>query len=888
MAGASNPSDVELDEILRAELDAINQRRKALGREAVTAGSSAPPSPVLDVVGLTLSGGGIRSASFSLGVLQALNEANALRKIDYLSTVSGGGYIGSALSATMTTNGGKFAFGQSTGPRSVDASLTDVMDTPAVGHLRNYSNYLMPFGLRDLVTAIAIVLRGLVTNVTLVLPVILLLAAVTIYSSPDRSDLLEPNILGIPLVWLKVTHFGVTILVTLFAFPLFMLWAIYRSHCAAHKQSEFRTWIPVFASAYLIVIAAFFFCELQPFLIAGMFDLADEAGKAHGHDRSLLTAFITRLAAIATPIAAIVTFFRQQVGTLLKSVTSASGMSRKLAAFAAHGAIWFAGAALPLLIWVGYLHLCYWGIINNIPPSQDSVEQSAIHGTIRLEGPGINLRGAVDCRPSAESSCGQASSKPAPLPFGEFYDGTHTPGWLINTAATVSGWLTPLVPAGEFRDWLKIRPVTVLYVIVGLLLMAFSWLMRPNGNSLHRLYRDRLSKAFLFNPDRLARERHHASEQTVDQGRDFETLDTIKISALAPEIPTAPYHLINAALNVQGSDYANRRGRNADFFLFSPRYVGSEATGYAPTTVMEEKTALDLPTAMAISGAAFSSNMGSSSIRALTPTLALLNVRTGYWLCNPRFLGPNAANMDKPRASKWYLWSEISGRLYEDSAEVYITDGGHIENLGMYELLRRRARVIVVVDAEADPAMRLPSFMTLQRYARIDLGVRINMPWDGIRKATLKWMGFSGTCGACPSEAKSSAPADAAASNSPLRTDSGDSGPLASHGPHAAIGTIDYAGGETGWLLYIKSSLSGDENDYVRDYARRNGEFPHESTGDQFFSEEQFEVYRALGFHIVSRLLGGDDKLQVVGVPEPVTMMSDDPNVRTVREALLG
>ena len=96
--------------------------------------------------------------------------------------------------------------------------------------------------------------------------------------------------------------------------------------------------------------------------------------------------------------------------------------------------------------------------------------------------------------------------------------------------------------------------------------------------------------------------------------------------------PYAPYHLINAALNIQGSDYANRRGRNADFFLFSPLYIGSEATGYIGTIEHERKTALDLPTAMAISGAAFSSNMGASSIRALTATLALLNIRTGYWL----------------------------------------------------------------------------------------------------------------------------------------------------------------------------------------------------------------------------------------------------------------
>ena len=116
----------------------------------------------------------------------------------------------------------------------------------------------------------------------------------------------------------------------------------------------------------------------------------------------------------------------------------------------------------------------------------------------------------------------------------------------------------------------------------------------------------------------------------------------------------------------------------------------------------------------------------------------------------------------------------------------------------------------------------------------------------------------------------------------------GDAQPTCSSGPHAAIGTVDYDGGQKGWLLYIKSSLSGDENDYVRDYARRHADFPHESTGDQFFSEEQFEVYRALGFHIASRLLAGDDELQIHAVDGLAGISSTNANVRPMYEALFG
>jgi hypothetical protein len=245
---------------------------------------------------------------------------------------------------------------------------------------------------------------------------------------------------------------------------------------------------------------------------------------------------------------------------------------------------------------------------------------------------------------------------------------------------------------------------------------------------------------------------------------------------------------------------------------------------------------------MAISGAAASSNMGSNSIRALTPTLALLNVRLGYWLKNPRYVDERVR--PQRRSTPLYFWSEISGRLYENSDSVYLTDGGHIENLGVYELLRRRCKVIIAVDAEADAPMNSSSLMTLQRYARIDLGVRIDLPWTPIRDRTRALMARNAEKAGDPS--------------SPDEHDD----PLHNH-VHVAIGTVDYGNEEKGYLVYIKSSLTGDENDYIRDYARRNNRFPHETTGDQFFSEEQFEVYRALGFHISHGFLAGDHPVAV-------------------------
>ena len=120
----------------------------------------------------------------------------------------------------------------------------------------------------------AIVVRGLVANLGLVLPVVLLLAAFMIWSNPDRKALLRPELFGYPLNFVPVEHFGITLLLALLGLALFFLWALYRSvFVPADKQSEFRTRLPALAGTFLVVLAGSFFCELQPFVVAGMFDI---------------------------------------------------------------------------------------------------------------------------------------------------------------------------------------------------------------------------------------------------------------------------------------------------------------------------------------------------------------------------------------------------------------------------------------------------------------------------------------------------------------------------------------------------------------------------------------------------------------------------------------
>jgi len=738
-------------EIFDLEKTAINRRRKKHNRPPIDLEEEDKerdgtpimrPTPASNVIGLALSGGGIRSSAFCLGAMQALNAADLIEKIDYLSTVSGGGYIGTSMTAAMSEGtAGKFPF----------ASELRKNEAPGVQHIRDHSNYLFPQGLLNIFSNIVVYLRGLAANAVLLLPWLLLSAALTIWLNPNVKAL--------------APYFGLTRNAVLGFIILLALWALWRSTSRGRQNSDVGFGVRLFGvllGAVLVVA----FIELQPFLLNGMFKGGFFA-KASTSLKSL-TKFLV-------PIGTAIGFLGRFLGDALKRTTEKPGMTAFAIRIAIKFAMYLAGAAVPLALWVAYLYLSYWGIQNCNPSS---------------------------CNPQA-------------------------PNWLVTLAS-------PSLIGGD---------ILVLYVVAGAALAVISLLLDPNANSLHRLYRDRLSKAFLFNPSKRMTagavpwlKRVTRAESTTQlRNSDLEPLDRFKLSNLSTG--QAPYHLINASLNIEASKYANRRGRNADFFIFSPSFTGSEATGYVETSQMETRlTGFTAGTAMAISGAAASSNMGSATIKPLVPTLAILNIRLGYWFTNPaKIAGALKKSFAQRLLDRAYFLNELLGLLREDSGIVYLTDGGHLENLGLYELLRRRCKLIIAVDAEADPDMSFGSLVTLERYARIDFGIRIDLPWATVRDVSREASAEILKSGGLPF---SKAP----------------------HGPHCALGTIYYPRkvGEKdeqasmGILLYIKSSCTGDESDYVIDYKRRNPAFPHETTVDQLFTEEQFEAYRALGFHAVN------------------------------------
>lgn len=367
-------------------------------------------------------------------------------------------------------------------------------------------------------------------------------------------------------------------------------------------------------------------------------------------------------------------------------------------------------------------------------------------------------------------------------------------------------------------DQIENTKVRWLIVIV-LVSCVLSWpFLDINDFSLHPFYRSRLANTYLVRPNITGKLQGGAS---------------VKLSESRIENSRAPYHIINASLNAGESTAPEIRGRIADFFEFSPDFCGAESIGYAATDAYEEKNKeLDLATAMAISGGAASPYMGVNS-SATKFLFALLNIRLDYWLSVP---GRDATWKDRAPSQ---LIRQMLGMLDEKSAAINLSDGGHIENLGVYTLLKRRCKLIVAIDGECDPQISCSSLIQAMRYAEIDFGIKIDIDLNRLKSAL--W--------------DKTPDVDGTAARSPFTR------------YHFSLGTINYGTyeketgdkkevvKEIGYLLYIKSSMTGNEPDMLMRYKQNHIDFPHQSTGDLFYNEEQFECYRALGEHIVQDIL---------------------------------
>jgi hypothetical protein len=361
--------------------------------------------------------------------------------------------------------------------------------------------------------------------------------------------------------------------------------------------------------------------------------------------------------------------------------------------------------------------------------------------------------------------------------------------------------------------------------------LVFFWrVLDINFTAPHQLYKRKLGEAYLVQPD------------PADSTASLRENVSLKLADCTAK-NRAPYHLVNCALNVPASTNSRMQGRLTDFFLFSPAFCGSPLTGYAATKDWQDADeTLDLGTAMAISGAAAAPQMGTGTIKNLSFWMALFNVRLGYWIRNP--LHPHRGRGTPPGLT--YLLQEMFGRANEKRPYINVSDGGHIENLGVYELLRRRCKYIVAVDGEQDAKMTFHGLTTLQRLAAIDLGVTIDVGVDALR---LSDKGLSHSHFAF---CRIHYPPDPPKQGDPPKPDGGKE--------------------SYGYMIYLKLSLTGNEGEFIRRYRLDEPEFPHQSTADQFFTEAQFEAYRSLGEHV-------GDKMFLPALVEP-DMATSIPDVK--------
>ncbi len=292
------------------------------------------------------------------------------------------------------------------------------------------------------------------------------------------------------------------------------------------------------------------------------------------------------------------------------------------------------------------------------------------------------------------------------------------------------------------------------------------------------------------------------------------------------------------ALNLVHGERLAWQERKAHTFTASALHAGSLMVGYrrtragagGPRAHYGGAEGMSLGTAVTISGAAASPNMGYHSSPLVTFLLTLFNVRLGWWLGNPGVRGDHTFYLASPRVAVRPIVAEAFGLTSSTGPYVYLSDGGHFENLGLYEMVLRRCHFVVVSDASCDEGGVFQDLGSAVRKIRADMGVPID---------------FEGGIGILP---RSADPVKRAGSLywalGRIRYSIADPPPTPAGDP----------GARDGWLLYIKPAFCGTEPPDVCEYAMAHGRFPHESTTDQFFSESQFESYRMLGSHVMQQM----------------------------------
>lgn len=846
--------------------------------------------PPGDAIGLALSGGGIRSATFNLGLLQALAKMGLLKEIDYLSTVSGGGYIGCWLSAlirrkTREIESKRKPDQKEAGQKNTDlakealeqieSELAGPNESPPVSFLRSYSNYLTPRAnlfSTDSLAAVANLLCNCYLNQAIL---IALLTAVLITPRLltdifDRVGSLFTGSLSILVVLSAV-------LLALSVIGIHQQLKLGTDQQAGPGNIIFRVLVPAVLAACLLSYSLN--AAVNPATM-GDSDIAliDRSGIS-----AAWAAFGATLYMLFWWLARLLDDSRDAAGDLTAGAAESRGLGARIIV-----------AGTPVLAGALGGWLFYWlaWLLNEIGPDQGKWVALNLGAalTLKIFSLMIVLHIGLAADEFSEQNrewwgrlggvtlmfalvwlalFGIAIYGPVAVIWAQnWIVGTGITGWLVSTISGV--WLGKSGKTGgkDSSRWLeliaRIAPHVFIAGLLVLLATAFhyatadvpryhpdasfseiaddtlramdrvpsvvvfgtflacvgvflllAWRVDVNLFSMNHFYRSRLTRCYLgaSNPNR------NPSKFTGFDPADDEV-------GLA-DCTHRPYHIINTALNlVRGEELAWQQ-RKAASFTFTPLYSGFQLPDsvrgpkgqpigrFRPTH--EYMAGFDLGTGLAISGAAASPNMGYHTSPVLAFLLTLFNVRLGRWCGNPE--GVHWKQLS-PTFGGGYLLRELFGFTDCHSSFVYLSDGGHFENLGLYELVRRGCHYIIVSDAGQDSNITFEDLGNAIRKCYTDFGIRIEI--DAV----------------------------------PIRP-----GPGSRYSPqHCVVGTVHYEetdpGENPGTLVYIKASLSGNEPTDILQYAAEEPAFPHQSTADQWFDEAQFESYRKLGDHIGRTVFG--------------------------------
>ncbi|AXS42543.1 hypothetical protein D1F64_09840 [Breoghania sp. L-A4] len=848
---------------------------------------------------MALSGGGIRSAVFSLGVLQRLARAGILRHVDYLSTVSGGGYIGSALSWWLSGHNGSteaLDLGPDTFPYGTRTPANPANTTEILTYLRQNGNYLVPGGDITLFSGIAIVLRAIFLNLLVWIPILAfgfmcvhyldrfldhwigleplnaLLArvagAIPTLEASDAGAI--PGLYAIPFL---IAGLGVVLFfLSSVAFSL-LSWMSFASATkpdgpraeatdqfeaipAARRELSFLKVTAIFAAIFVLIylviakinaigdassgqIAGNLFADIKlfaGFVVVNLLLLINAEGLKGLNPQESIRLYLVFAGFFILWL--LNGLFAWLAGWLMPGFWSDVFV---IASFGCEILAIMGGAAM-LFFWLALtiehawrdtsISLKYSGrrrfervyglwlpliivllIVASIPFSVALISDR-LNGS---EGALSVLAGAATAlwgHFKAHSKSGPGGSTKLVLIIGSL---------LLLYGVLLLSYRLAINFSATGPDVVALTALAALSAVVG-------WFVNINYISIHRYYRDRLMEAFL--PD--YRTAHDNLRRPASLADDFHLKDVGQGPC------PGPYHIINTNAVLVNSKVRKFALRGGDNFILSPLYCGSRATGWQATRdfILGGMT---LATAMAISGAAANpragvGGQGVTRNRFVSLAMTFLNLRLGYYVRRPDRKRPTRVrpNHFVPGGAYVLPWAGYT----EDSTFQELSDGGHFENLALYELVRRRCGLIIICDGGQDTQASYSDFVTaLQRIGQ-DFGATVKFDLD-VHGVT--------------SDPKHLIPRPPKDTLYPKGAEYSDKGYF--------LARVDYNGRgggpwpEYGLVIYMKTAMIEPLDMVAKGYKGANPDFPDETTADQFFAEPQFEAYRSVGYAIAEQMI---------------------------------